>query len=187
MAETVLRRTVFDGLSLASPTPRVAFAAPAPCGRFLFWGDRAAADAAGRGFGVALPLQAGRTVRDGRRAALWLGPDEWLLLLPEDDVTAVTQRMAETLAGVAHALVDVGHRQAAIGVRGALAAVVLNAGCPLDLDILAFPPGACTRTLFGKAEIVLWRREEGSFHVEVARSFVPYVAGLLVAAARGIG
>ena len=182
-----MRRTVFDGLSLASPTPRVAFTAQAPCGRFLLWGDRAAADAAGRAFGVALPMQAGQAASDGPRAALWLGPDEWLVLLPEEEVAAVTQRMAETLAGAAHALVDVGHRQAAICVRGALAAAVLNAGCPLDLDISTFPPGTCTRTLFGKSEIVLWRMEENVFHVEAARSFMPYVVALLAAAARGLG
>jgi len=184
MVETLKRQTVFDGILLVSPSSRVVFTAQAPGGRFLFWGDRAAADAAGRGFGVALPAQAGRAACDGRCAALWLGPDEWLLLLPEDDVAAVTRRMGETLAGIAHALVDVGHRQAALWVRGALAATVLNAGCPLDLDVSVFPSGACTRTQFGKAEIVLWRTEENSFHVEIARSLVPYVAGLLVAAAR---
>jgi sarcosine oxidase subunit gamma len=95
--------------------------------------------------------------------------------------------MEETLAGIAHALVDVGHRQAAVRVRGALAAAVLNAGCSLDLDISTFPPGACTRTLFGKSEIVLWRVEKNVFHVEAARSFMPSVVALLVAAARGFG
>jgi len=102
-------------------------------------------------------------------------------------MAGMTQRMAAALVGVAHAWVDVGHRQAALWVRGTLAAAVLNAGCPLDLDFSAFPPGACARTLFGKSEIVLWRVEEDSFHVEIARSFVPYVVGLLVAAARGLG
>ena len=33
----------------------------------------------------------------------------------------------------------------------------------------AFPPGRCTRTLFGPIEIILWRRDELRFEVEVAR------------------
>jgi sarcosine oxidase subunit gamma len=61
---------------------------------------------------------------------------------------------------------------------------VLTSGCPLDLSAQAFPVGMVARTLFHKAEIVLWRREEG-FHLEVWRSFAPYVAGHLAAARKG--
>ena len=62
-------------------------------------------------------------------------------------------------------------------------ALLLNEGCPLDLDAAAFPPGRCTRTLFGKAEIVLWRRDVDAWRVEVARSFAPYLLALLREAA----
>ena len=41
-----------------------------------------------------------------------------------------------------------------------------------------------TRTLFVKAEIVLWRSEAERFHVEVWRSFAPYLKGLLAEATR---
>jgi sarcosine oxidase subunit gamma len=56
---------------------------------------------------------------------------------------------------------------------------MLNAGCPLDLDERAFPVGMATRTLFMKADIVLWRVAEQKFHIEVWRSFAPYVWSLL--------
>jgi sarcosine oxidase subunit gamma len=42
----------------------------------------------------------------------------------------------------------------------------------------------CTRTVFEKAEIVLWRTETFVFRIEVWRSFVPYVHALLTEAAR---
>jgi len=42
----------------------------------------------------------------------------------------------------------------------------------------------CTRTLFGKAEIVLWRTTPDTFRIEVWRSFAPYVLGSLAEAAR---
>ena len=56
---------------------------------------------------------------------------------------------------------------------------MLNAGCPLDLDLAEFPVGMCTRTVFAKADIVLWRTRADAFHLEVWRSFAGYVAGLL--------
>ena len=33
----------------------------------------------------------------------------------------------------------------------------------------------CTRTVFGKAEVMLWRTAADTFRIEVARSFAPYV------------
>jgi sarcosine oxidase subunit gamma len=53
----------------------------------------------------------------------------------------------------------------------------------LDLHPAAFPIGMATRTLFIKAEIVLWRREADLYHIEVWRSFAGYLSGLLNEAA----
>ncbi|MBM3523062.1 MAG: sarcosine oxidase subunit gamma, partial [Alphaproteobacteria bacterium] len=86
--------------------------------------------------------------------------------------------------GTRHALFDVGHRQIALTLGGRLAADVLAQGCPLDLDLAAFPVGMCTRTLLAKTEIVLWRREMLRFHVEVARSFGRYAGEWIALAAR---
>jgi sarcosine oxidase subunit gamma len=58
----------------------------------------------------------------------------------------------------------------------------LASGCPLDLTMRAFPVGACARTLYHKAEIVLWRTEGDAFQLEVWRSFAPYVEALLTEA-----
>jgi sarcosine oxidase, subunit gamma len=89
------------------------------------------------------------------------------------------------LEGTAHSLVDVSHRQVGLIAAGPAAARVLNAGCPLDLDPHAFPVGFATRTLFDKVEIVLWRRAEATFHIEIWRSFAPFLAASLAEAARG--
>jgi sarcosine oxidase subunit gamma len=47
-----------------------------------------------------------------------------------------------------------------------------------------FPVDACTRTVFAKAEIVLWRTGLDAFRVEVARSYCRYVVDLLGEVAR---
>ncbi|OYV59613.1 MAG: hypothetical protein B7X01_02975 [Acidiphilium sp. 21-62-4] len=36
-----------------------------------------------------------------------------------------------------------------------------------------------TRTIFAKADIVLWRTGIAEFHLEIWRSFAPYVVSLL--------
>jgi len=135
--------------------------------------------AASRAFGVALPEQACRAATGGGRAALWLGPDEHLLLAPEAEAAAVAAQLGAALAGIPHSLVDVSHRQVAFAVKGPHAAWLLAHGCPLDLDLAEFPVGMCTRTVYVKAEVLLWRTAEDSFRLEVWRSFADYVVALL--------
>ena len=156
-----------------------------PATRFIFQGGAAARDAAGRAFGIAFPRDACRAESARTRAALWLGPDEWLLLSPPGEERSVFAALESSLAGVAHSLVDVTHRQVAISVNGPRARDLLASGCPLDLDPGAYPVGMCTRTLLAKAEVVLWRRSAEEYHLETGRSFSGYVLGWLREAQRG--
>jgi sarcosine oxidase subunit gamma len=154
--------------------------------RFSFRGNAAAQAAAGAAFGLAFPATACRAATSATRAALWLGPDEQLLLAPPEEGESVRAAMAAALAGRPHSLVDVSHRQVAVELKGPRAAWILNAGCPLDLDLAAFPVGMCTRTVFLKAEITLWRTAPDHFHVEVWRSFTDYLVGVLREVAREV-
>ena len=95
--------------------------------KFLFRGRGEAVDAAGRAFGVALPDTACRAVSSRWRAALWLGPDEWLLVAPDDQQGEIEQAFA-ALQGLPHALVDVGHRNCGLEISGEQAAIVLASG-----------------------------------------------------------
>jgi sarcosine oxidase, subunit gamma len=165
-------------IGLAAPRGAVLSAMPAES-RFSFRAAEGAARTAGEAFGVRLPETPCRAAARDGRAALWLGPDEWLLLAPPNEGSEIAAAILRALEGRAHALVDIGHRDASIGVEGPDSAAVLNAGCPLDLDPSAFPVGMCTRTVFAKAGVVLWRRGVMRFRLEVARSFAPYVWRML--------
>jgi sarcosine oxidase subunit gamma len=157
---------------------------PSAC-RWVLRGDEAVRLAATEALGVTLPAAACRAGVSGERAALWLGPDEWLLIAPVAQ-SGLAQRMARALAALPHSLVDVSHRQVALLVEGPRAATLLASGCALDLDAAAFPVGMCTRTMLAKAEVLLWRIGADSFRLEVWRSFASYVTQFLGEAARGI-
>ncbi len=123
-----------------------------------------------RAVGMAFPDTC-RAIVTGDRALLWLGPDEFMLLAPEGTACPPDA-------------VDVSHRDAAIEVFGLCAAWSINAFCALDLHPSAFPIGMCTRTVFAKAQIILWRTDTDVFRIEVARSFAPYVWACLEEARR---
>lgn len=160
--------------------------------RLALHGGAAARAAAAVAWDVPFAEEACRAYTWGGRASLWIGPDEYLLIdaaAPSEPPPAVPPsfaHLAQALQGYPHALVDVSHRQIGIEVAGPHAAAILNGGCPLDLDLAAFPVGMCTRTLCGKADIVLWRTGANAFHVEVWRSFSEYLVALLTEIARDV-
>ena len=155
-----------------------------PAARYILRGGPAVRAAAEQAVGVGIPAEACRALTREGRAALWLGPDEWLLITPVAQGASLAEQLATALAGLPHSLVDVGHRQSGCELGGPLAATLLSAGCPLDLDERAFPVGMCTRTVVAKAEVVLWRTATETFRIDVARSFVAYVSEFLAEAGR---
>jgi sarcosine oxidase, subunit gamma len=176
------RRSILDGRALPDNDRVKAVVAPF-ASRWILRGGPEVSLAVGGAFGAPPPLEPLRATGDGGRAALWLGPDEWLLIA-EDGGAELAGALEAALVGFPHSLVDVSHRQCAIELSGPGAARLLNAGVALDLDLEAFLVGMVARTLLLKAEITLWRRDAERFRLEVARSFAPYVAAVLTASAR---
>ncbi|HEY2416464.1 MAG TPA: sarcosine oxidase subunit gamma family protein [Steroidobacteraceae bacterium] len=153
-------------------------------GRLSLRGTPAALAAAGAAFGLRLPEQACRAAEGDARAALWLGPDEQLLLVQQEVWPGVLAALGSGLRGMPHSLVDISQRQIALHIGGTGVTQLLNAGCPLDLHLQAFPVGMCTRTLLAAAPVVLWRTAAEDFHLEVGRALAPYLQQLLREVAR---
>jgi sarcosine oxidase, subunit alpha len=156
----------------------VRLAALAPVTLLSIRGGAGAATAIGMAIGVLLPTVPCRSVVARERAALWLGPDEWLIRAPES-ANGLAAQAKKLVSPHPASVVDVSQRSRVLEIAGPRAAWCLNAFCALDLDVQAFPVGMCTRTLLGKADIVLWRVALEVFHVDVPRSLVPYVWALL--------
>ena len=150
-------------LTLLAPTTRLSVKAASP-----------AATAIGLALGVLLPTVPCRSVIARDRAALWLGPAEWLIVAPEtaSDLAATAIKAAGSHPA---SIVDVSQLSAVLELTGPKAAWCLNTFCALDLGMNAFPVGMCTRTLLGQVDIVAWRIASEVFQLDVARSMVAYV------------
>ena len=166
---SVERRPALAGRSTAATGVTVEVLPPAE--RMSLRAPEASVAALSKALGVTLPRKPKASGSKAGRTALWLGPDEWLVIDevgndPLADCAAVTSL---------HSAVGISHRNIAIAVTGPGAAAAINAGCPQDLSLDTFPVGAASRTILGKAEIVLLRNAPDAFRVECWRSFSDYV------------
>ena len=154
--------------------------------------DRAFMTALGRVLDLLLPGEAGTSAAKAQIAALWLGPDEWLVTCPAGDVPLLQSSLREALADVHAAITDVTDGRVAFRVAGPSARDVLAKGTPLDLHPRAFPPGSCAQTLLAKSAVLIHLLEDDpargpSFDVYVARSFAHYLWTWLEDAGREYG
>ncbi|MCO5080331.1 MAG: sarcosine oxidase subunit gamma [Rhizobiaceae bacterium] len=173
-----LRRPAHAGRAYSGVAARVEVLPPAE--RISLRAPAASVAALSKALGVKLPEKPKTSAASGGRTALWLGPDEWLVIDeaggdPLADCASVSQL---------HSAVGVSHRNVAFSVSGKGCEATLNAGCPQDLALSAFPVGACSRTVLAKIEIVLLRTTEDAFRVECWRSFSDYCFTFLSEAAR---
>jgi len=181
MADTALRRPPLAGRHGGSASARVTPAGPAT--RLSLRAGPEALDALSAAFGLTLPTRPKGSASANGRHALWLGPDEWLLI---DENEADLMAIAAQVSAL-HSATDVSHRNVAVLVSGPAAAGAIASACPLDLGNAVFPVGAAARTVLGKIEIVLFRSGAEDYRVECWRSFSPYAFGLLSEGAEDAG
>lgn len=134
---------------------------------------------------AALPGEPGEVVVARDLTVLWLGPDEWLVIGPQDAQERIQAMLNSALGSECGAVVDLSAHRTIVEVAGPRAAELLNKGCSLDLHPRAFPVGRCASTLLARAQVVLvcQATDEPRYWVLVRSSFARYLSVWLVDAA----
>ncbi|MFE2643340.1 sarcosine oxidase subunit gamma [Streptomyces nigra] len=144
-----------------------------------------AAGAVGMALDLHLPTQPNTVARAGHLTALWLGPDEWLLVAPPGAERHLERRVREAAGEEPVSVTDVSAQHTTLLVSGARARDLLAHGCSLDLHPRAFGPGRCARTRLGRTQAVLIARDthRAGFWVLVRSTFATYLTDWLLDAA----
>jgi sarcosine oxidase subunit gamma len=117
--------------------------------------------------GLRLSTAPNRVTTAGDPRALWLAPDEWLVLAPAG--MSLEERPGR---------IDVSAHRTLLEIRGRAARALLARGCPLDLDPRSFAADHCAQTLLARVDVILFRLDpapEESFGVLVRSSFARYL------------
>ena len=156
----------------------------APRGMVTLRGDHRAVAQAVRavtGHGVPDRLSASG---DGERGALWMSPDELMIVVPHGEGAQTAARLSELMGQTHHLAVDVSDARALFRIEGPRAREVLAKLCPVDLS--DFPVGRFRRTRLAQVPAAFWRDAEG-FELMCFASVAGYVDELLRMAADPTG
>lgn len=122
-----------------------------------------------------LPVQPCTSVADSVCRLVWAGPDEWLVIGPKGQASAIESRLHTVLAGIHHSVTDVSGGYTVLHLSGRPVREVLAQGCPLDLHPRVFQTGSSAGSLFFKTSIWLWQTDEApTYEVLVRSSFMGY-------------
>jgi sarcosine oxidase subunit gamma len=133
-------------------------------------------------FGVILPGTR-ETAFDGNTGALWMSPDEALLLCPYEEAPKKATDLASKLAD-AHALVvNVSDARAVFHLKGRALREVIAKLSPVDMSPDAFQPGMVRRTRMAQVAAAFWMDDTSTARVVCFRSVAAYMFKLLSTAA----
>ncbi|MEW2259647.1 sarcosine oxidase subunit gamma family protein [Streptomyces sp. NPDC047869] len=123
-----------------------------------------------------------RAEMSGDVKALWMGPDEWLLVAPEGRRHDLLAQLRAAVADEFATVTDVSAQRTTLALSGHLVRTVLAQGCAIDLDPRVTPVGSCLTTVLAQAPITLVVRDEAASGVWllVRSSFASYLATWLV-------
>ena len=127
------------------------------------------------------PLPTGpNTAREsGDRAALWLAPDEWLVLGRPGAEHDIVAELGSAFACEHHSVVDVTSNRVAIEISGPAAKEVLASGCPLDFHPRRWGFESCAQTLLADTQVILQERQT-STGILVRSSFSEHLLDWLI-------
>ncbi|MES2819582.1 MAG: sarcosine oxidase subunit gamma family protein [Pseudomonadota bacterium] len=123
--------------------------------------------------GLELP-SALQLVSQDDRSLQWLGPDEWLLVVPRGEELVAEQRLRAALGALHHQVVNVSGGQTLLELSGPKVLELLMKSTPYDVHPSHFPVGKAVGTVFAKSHLVLRHTGENRWELLVRRSFADY-------------
>lgn len=107
--------------------------------------------------------------------ALWVSPDQWLLVSRKQSADVLIARCAQALEGVLHHAVDSSDALHCLSLEGAGARTLLAMGSGVDFHPERFKAGQCARTRLAKVAVLIAVFEGERFELYADRSVGAYL------------
>ena len=135
--------------------------------------DAAFAGAIHKATGLELP-GALTLVSSGESSLQWMGPDEWLLVVPGGTEFEAEKKLREALDGQHIQVVNVSGGQTILELTGSKVRELLMKSTSYDVHPKNFPVGKAVGTVFAKSQLVIRHTAEDTWELLIRRSFSDY-------------
>ena len=153
----------------------VTFKKPTPCGMLILKGDRIAQDRFSEVLGMDIPRKSNTATVHDTYSVLWLGLEEWLLIVPESDEDLIASELSHDGADGWAVAIIVSDHYSIITIQGSETVDVLAQACSIDLHPKKFSTGQCCRCAFARTTAIVRPLDsQGTYELIVESSYVQY-------------
>ena len=187
MANTSQKSTILPGRSalhgtaakmLPNPNgskPGLVFCEMAHLGKLNMRADKSAGKIIKSITGCMFPPAANRFTTAGERHAVWLGPDEFMIICEAGKDEELASAIHTSFGSLNAAVTNITDALAAFHLKGAAVRQVLAKGCALDLHQNSFKSYDAAQTLLSHAAVTIMALADDEFIVNCRTSFASYL------------
>ncbi len=131
----------------------------------------------GKNLNIILPTEANTSTTSDKLTAIWLSPDEWMIVsneLVNKDVNKyelyelLFNSISKTNLG---AVIDITDQFVQLELKGKNIYEIFSAGCPFNFNEFKEKKGSVTQTVLNHIDVILHHKEENVVNLFVRRSF----------------
>lgn len=135
----------------------------------------------GKNLNMILPTEANTSTTSDKLTAIWLSPDEWMIVsneLVNKDTNKyelneiLFNSISKTNLG---AVIDVTDQFVQLELKGKNIYEIFSAGCPFNFNEFKEKKGSTTQTVLNHIDVILHHKEENVVNLFVRRSFAEHL------------
>jgi sarcosine oxidase subunit gamma len=135
----------------------------------------------GKNLNMLLPTEANTSTTTNKLTAIWLSPDEWMIVSNElvakdtnkyELFEMLFNSISKTNLG---AVIDVTDQFVQLELKGENIYEIFSAGCPFNFDEFKEKKGSTTQTVLNHTDVILHNKEENVVNLFVRRSFAEHL------------
>ena len=135
----------------------------------------------GKNLNMILPTEANTSTTSDKLTAIWLSPDEWMIVsneLVNKDTNKyelneiLFNSISKTNLG---AVIDVTDQFVQLELKGKNIYKIFSAGCPFNFNEFKEKKGSTTQTVLNHADVILHNKDENIVNLFVRRSFAEHL------------
>ena len=187
MASTSQKSTILPGRSALHGTagkmfpnpnggkPGLVFCEMAHLGKLNIRADKSGGKIVKSITGCTFPPAANKFTTAGERHAVWLGPDEFMIICEAGKDEELASAIHTSFGSLNAAVTNITDALAAFHLKGAAVRRVLAKGCALDLHQNSFTSDDAAQTLLSHAAVTIMALADDEFIVICRTSFASYL------------